>query len=206
MAGSVQHRRRKQKTNYFTKFLLWIIALVALAVSVLFFINTFHEDAKNKFIKMSYPIEYSEYVEKAANDYSLDPALIYAIIRTESSFNPKSQSSAGAYGIMQVMPSSFEWLMQLRSEENLYTAEDLFTPAVCIDYGSYLLKYFLDYYKDERCAVAAYNAGFVVSDWLADENYSSDGVSLDAIPYEETSNYVKRVEDAKEMYLELYYQ
>lgn len=46
---------------------------------------------------------------KAAKDYELDESLIYAVIRTESGFNADAQSDAGACGIMQVMPSSFEW-------------------------------------------------------------------------------------------------
>ena len=54
-------------------------------------------------------------------------------------------------------------------------------------------------------AIAAYNAGFVVSDWLNDTNYSSDGKNLDSIPYPETKNYVDKVESAKEMYIKLYY-
>ena len=67
------------------------------------------------------------------------------------------------------------------------------------------LKYFYDYYGTERSAIAAYNAGFVVSDWLNDTNYSSDGKNLDSIPYPETENYVDKVESAKEMYIKLYY-
>ena len=79
------------------------------------------------------------------------------------------------------------------------------TPKSVFDYGSYLLKYFYDYYGTERSAIAAYNAGFVVSDWLNDTNYSSDGKNLDSIPYPETENYVDKVESAKEMYIKLYY-
>lgn len=206
MAQSAQYRRRRRKeTHHFRNFLLWILTIAILLGAVLFFVTSFHEDTKENFEKLSYPIEYSEYVNKAAKDYNLEPALIYAIIRTESNFNPDAKSNAGAYGIMQMMPSSFDWLMQKRGEEGRYTADDLLNPAICIDYGSYLLKYFYDYYDNEQCAVAAYNAGFVVSDWLADSNYSSDGKTLDSIPYPETEKYVERVESAKEMYIKLYF-
>ena len=74
-----------------------------------------------------------------------------------------------------------------------------------IDYGSYLLRYFLDYYGNEKCAVAAYNAGFEVSNWLEDPNCSPDGMTLDVIPYPETSEYVVKVENAKQKYIELYF-
>ena len=120
-------------------------------------------------------------------------------------FDPKAESGVGAKGVMQRMPSSFEWLQEQRGCAGQYTEDDLFDPEICIDYGSYLLKYFYDYYGTERSAIAAYNAGFVVSDWLNDTNYSSDGKNLDSIPYPETKNYVDKVESAKEMYIKLYY-
>jgi soluble lytic murein transglycosylase len=198
-------RRRKEKRHIFRNFVLSILVLALLAGAVLYFVGTCFDDTKVKFEKLNYPQKYTDYVEKAAQDYSLDPALIYAVIRTESNFDPTAQSEAGAYGIMQVMPSSFEWLMEKRDTVGEYTAEDLFDPEVCIDYGSYLLKFFYDYYGTEQCAVAAYNAGFVVSDWLEDSAYSSDGKTLDEIPYPETSSYVSKVETAKQKYIELYY-
>ena len=57
----------------------------------------------------------------------------------------------------------------------------------------------------EMCIRDRYNAGFVVSDWLDDPNYSTDGVTLTDIPYPETKEYVERVTDAKAKYIELYY-
>jgi hypothetical protein len=88
--------------------------------------------------------------------------------------------------------------------------DDLFEPAVNIDYGCYLLRYNLDLFdNDETCAVAGYNAGFgQVQEWLNDSSLSSDGKTLDNpenIPIEETRDYVKKVENAKEMYTKLYY-
>ena len=164
-----QSRRYKKKKSAGKAILAWIIVLAILAAGVFVFVSVFYEDAKKKLDEMNYPRTYSTYVEKAAKDYDLDPALIYAVIHTES------------------------------------TEDDLFDPEICIDYGSYLLKYFYDYYGTERSAIAAYNAGFVVSDWLNDTNYSSDGKNLDSIPYPETENYVDKVESAKEMYIKLYY-
>lgn len=185
--------------------LVWIIVVFVFLGAIAIFVVSFQKNTTDNFKKTSYPEDYSDYVEKAASDYNLDPALIYAIIRTESAFDPNAVSTAGARGIMQVMPSSFEWLMERRGTTGQYTADDLFDPAICIDYGSYLLRYFYDVYDDERCAIAAYNAGFVVSDWLGDSDYSNDGKTLYSIPYPETSDYVDKVEEAKNMYIELYY-
>lgn len=198
-------RRYKEKGGFLKNFVLWILVLVIFAGAILFMLGHFNEDTKDKLEKLNYPTDYSEYVEKAASDYGLEPSIIYSIIRTESNFNPDAQSNAGAYGIMQIMPSSFDWLQELRGEEGKYDADALFEPEICIDYGSYLLKYFYDYYGSEQCAVAAYNAGFVVSDWLADPQYSSDGETLNDIPYPETNDYVTKVQSAKEMYKKLYF-
>lgn len=203
MPQASQHYRRKNRAG--KKFIAWIAAIAVLAGAIVFFITNFYEDTKKNLEELNYPQKYSEYVDKAAEEYGLDPALIYAVIRTESGFDADAQSDAGACGVMQMMPSSFEWLQEKRGCAGEYSEDDLFNPEICIDYGSYLLKYFYDYYGTERSAVAAYNAGFVVGDWLADSNYSSDGINLDTIPYPETSNYVERVESAKEMYIKLYY-
>lgn len=197
-------RRYKRKSRKGLKALIWLVVLAILAGGIVIFVTQYYEDAKLGLEKANYPKKYSEYVERYSDEYGLEPSLVYAVIRTESGFDPDAQSDAGACGIMQMMPSSFEWLQQKRGTEGKYTTEDLFNPEVCIDYGCYLLKYFYDYYGDERCAVAAYNAGFVVGEWLADSSYSKDGKTLDNIPYPETSNYVDKVESAKEMYIKLY--
>lgn len=197
-------RRYKRKSRKGLKALIWLVVLAILAGGIVIFVTQYYEDAKLGLEKANYPKKYSEYVERYSDEYGLEPSLVYAVIRTESGFDSDAQSDAGACGIMQMMPSSFEWLQQKRGTEGEYTTEDLFNPEVCIDYGCYLLKYFYDYYGDERCAVAAYNAGFVVGEWLADSSYSKDGKTLDNIPYPETSNYVDKVESAKEMYIKLY--
>lgn len=198
-------RRHRKKRSGFKKFLAWIVVLAIFAGAIIFLVTSYYEGTKEDLEKLSYPIEYSEYVEKASDEYDLDEALIYAVIRTESSFNPEAESPVGACGLMQMMPSSFEWLQSLRGTEGEYTTDDLFEPEICIDYGCYLLRYFMDTYNDERCAIAAYNAGFVVGEWLEDENYSTDGKTLIDTPYPETTNYIKKVESAKEMYIKLYY-
>lgn len=198
-------RRYKRKSRKGIKALIWLIVFAILAGEVIFFVSVYYEQTKTNLDKANYPQKYSELVEKYANEYDLEPALVYAVIRTESGFNPDAESNVGACGIMQMMPSSFEWLQEKRGATGEYTTDDLFNPEICIDYGCYLLKYFYDYYGDERCAVAAYNAGFVVGEWLEDKNYSQDGKTLDTIPYPETSNYVDKVENAKEMYIKLYY-
>ena len=203
---SDRSRRRARRNRIAYNSVMWVLVIFAISVLTMYFITNYYEDTKRKLEEMNYPRDYSEYVEIAAEKYELDPALIFAVIRTESSFDPNAESPVGACGIMQIMPSSFEWLQTKRGEEGQYTDKDLFNPEICIDYGSYLLKYFYDYYGTERSAVAAYNAGFVVGDWLENSQYSVDGKNLDEIPYPETANYVVKVENDKKMYKELYFE
>lgn len=179
------------------------LLILAAAAGGLYFVTSNMDNTQDILEKSLYPLKYSEYVEKAAEDYGLDKALIYGVIRTESHFNEEAESHVGAVGLMQVMPSSFKWLQKLRGTE--LAESELKNPAVNIDYGCYLLKYFLDKYGSEQTAVAAYNAGFVVSDWLSDGNISPDGKTLVNIPYGETAKYVSKVAKAKKMYIKLYF-
>ena len=200
-------RTRKRNTKKGGKIKVVIISIVAiaLAVTAVLVATNFYKKTENNLEKSAYPLEYTDLVNKAAKDYNLQPALIYGVIHTESRFDPQAGSSVGALGLMQIMPETFDWLQEKRGEAGKYTTEDLYTPSVNIDYGSYLLRYFLDYYGNEKCAVAAYNAGFEVSNWLEDPNCSPDGMTLDVIPYPETSEYVVKVENAKQKYIELYF-
>ncbi len=198
-------RKRNTKKGGKAKVVIISIIAVALAVTAVLVATNFYKKTENNLEKSAYPLEYTDLVNKAAKDYNLQPALIYGVIHTESRFNPDAGSSVGAVGLMQIMPETFDWLQEKRGESGKYTTEDLYTPSVNIDYGSYLLRYFLDYYGNEKCAVAAYNAGFEVSNWLEDSNCSPDGMTLDVIPYPETSEYVVKVENAKQKYIELYF-
>lgn len=202
MARGRRYREEKKKKGCFSRFLIFILCL-SIAFCGLYLGTDWLGKAEDYFLKSFYPTEYSEYVEKASEDYRLDQALIYAVIKTESDFDPKADSNAGAKGLMQIMPESFQWVQDLRGES--HSDSELYNPQINIDYGCYLLRYFLDTYGNEQCAVAAYNAGFVVSGWLEDERYSLDGETLESIPYNETANYVEKVETAKEMYNKLYF-
>ena len=198
-------RKRNTKKGGKAKVVIISIVAIALAATAVFAATHFYKTTENNLEKSAYPLEYTDLVNKAAKDYNLQPALIYGVIHTESRFDPEAGSSVGALGLMQIMPETFDWLQEKRGEAGKYTTEDLYTPSVNIDYGSYLLRYFLDYYGNEKCAVAAYNAGFEVSNWLEDPNCSPDGMTLDVIPYPETSEYVVKVENAKQKYIELYF-
>ena len=196
----MKHAKEEKKTK--SPKILSLLLCIVISVASLHLFTKYLGEGEKIFLKSFYPLKFSEYVETSAEKYDLDKELVYAVIKTESNFDINAESHAGAKGLMQIMPKSFKWLQDLRNEK--LDENQLFNPEINIDYGCYLLKYFMDVYEEETSAVAAYNAGFVVSDWLNNKEYSADGKTLEVIPYEETSNYVKKVENAKKMYINLY--
>jgi soluble lytic murein transglycosylase len=161
--------------------------------------------AFNKIQKAIYPIKYSDIVNKYSEQYNVEPSLIYAVIKCESSFKPESVSHIGARGLMQITPDTFDWLKSKTGEHN-YDTDDLFIPEVNIKYGTYLLSLNLDKFSNTVAALAAYHAGrSIVESWLLDDEKSSDGKNLHFIPYKDTENYVKRVISVQKTYNKLYY-
>lgn len=124
-------------------------------------------------------------IEKACNKYNMDPSFIMAVIRQESNFNSKAVSSAGATGIMQIMPFNFAGL----------GITDPYDVEQNIDGGTKMLSNLLDTYKDKKMALAAYNAG---SGTLANRNIKGED-DFHRLP-SETQNYIKKVSAYEEMY------
>ena len=154
--------------------------------------------------KAIYPLRYEDAVNTAAEANEFPPSLIFAIIQTESKYNESAVSSAGAKGLMQITDDTFHWA-QRRAGEKKTSSDNLFIPETNIKYGCYILSLLSEQFSDIETVLAAYNAGQGhVSNWLKDPQYSSDGVTLHAIPYKETANYVSRVLRAQKRYQQLY--
>ncbi len=147
------------------------------------------------------PLSDASLIRTQATAKQLDPALIAAVIYAESKFEPRT-SSAGALGLMQILPETASFIAG-KSGGTRFTTSDLATPAINLAYGSWYLRYLLDHYSGrELPAVAAYNAGLAnVDRWLA----SSGGrLSLGDIPFPETQAYVQRVLQAQREYRATY--
>ncbi len=192
----------QNKTGYAT--LVIVILVAAILFGLLFdIVCTWIEHAL-----YPRPEEYRAYVEKYAHEYGISEELIYAVIKTESGFDQSAVSSKGAVGLMQIMPSTFEWITNDLLHE--YLGEDmLYDPETNIKYGTYYLCRLYNRFEDWNTAVAAYNGGEGnVSEWLSDRRYSDDGkrLNIDNIPdsFSETENYVKKVNKALSMYQKLY--
>jgi len=150
------------------------------------------------------PLSYSNVIREQAADKHLDPSLIAAVIYAETKFDPRP-SSAGAEGLMQILPGTAEFLAR-RSGATTFTISDLATPAVNIAYGSYYLRYLLDRYEgQEVLALAAYNGGETnVDQWLARARSEGRSLSIDKIPFAQTRAYVLRVLQAQRDYRRSY--
>ncbi len=157
------------------------------------------------YMRAIYPVAYSDSVLAAAQEYRVEPSLIYAVIHTESHFQADARSSADAKGLMQLTDSTFLWALDRAGQSGQHTTEDLFDPTVNIRYGVYVLSLFREQFEETVTALAAYNAGQGrVTKWLKDPAYSADGQRLNTIPYKETRDYVQRVLLAQTRYQRLY--
>lgn len=105
---------------------------------------------------LSYPRAYADDVTQEAQRLGLDPMLVWAIMRQESAFYPKAISSSNARGLLQVVPSTWNWLAELQKE----SPGDPFDTATNIRYGSYYLRWLSDYLKDDlELVMVSYNRG-----------------------------------------------
>src|SRR6202035_3478566 len=134
----------------------------------------------------------------------VDPALGAAVIYAESKFEPRP-SSAGAQGLMQILPATAYYLAHL-SGGSRFTASDLASPRINVAYGSYYLRYLLDHYHgNEMLAVAAYNGGLAnVDRWVAHAEAAGQTLTIAGIPFGETRAYVQRVLTAQHAYRAIY--
>lgn len=156
-------------------------------------------------VQTVYPRQYADIVEETAERFEIDESLLYALIKTESGFDKDAVSSVGAKGLTQITPDTFTWLQTKTGEE--YEENALFEPEISVYYGAYFLDMLLYEFGNTETALAAYHAGRgKVNEWLADPRISPDGKTLENIPYEDTSAYVKKVVRNYKKYEEIYYQ
>lgn len=153
------------------------------------------------FQRLYYPLEYVDHISVSAQRHSVNPYLVAAVINEESGFRPDIVSSAGAVGLMQVMPDTAdEMKMRRMVSEEVVGEKSLEDPAANIEYGTAYLRYLVERYHEIETALAAYNAGLR----HADEWAAEGGDIRDAIAFSETRHFVVRVVRAKERYEELY--
>ncbi|MGA9874894.1 MAG: lytic transglycosylase domain-containing protein [Solirubrobacteraceae bacterium] len=150
------------------------------------------------------PLTDASVIREQAAEKHLDPALIAAVIYAETKFEPRT-SSAGALGLMQLLPTTAEYIAHLSGGVR-FTTGDLATPKINVAYGSWYLRYLLDHYEgNEMEAVAAYNGGLAnVDAWVAKARAEGGTLTIADIPFPETQAYVERVLRAQAEYRSKY--
>jgi len=168
--------------------------------------------------------KYTPFVERFANRFSISQNLVYAIIKTESDFNPYAVSKAPAFGLMQIVPSTAGRDVHkfLTKADGLPSKTFLFNPENNIQYGTaYLHLLHYKYLNDiqnpvsrEYCIIAAYNtgAGNVLRTFDLDRNRAPQQINrlapLDVyntlqtkLPHDEARRYLAKVLDAKKEFV-----
>jgi soluble lytic murein transglycosylase len=151
--------------------------------------------------ELQLPLRHEDIIRQQAAEKQLDPSLIAGVIYVESHFRDQT-SHAGAKGLMQLMPSTADYIAS-KSGGTQFVQDDLATPQINIAYGSWYLRYLLERYDgDEALALAAYNAGEgKVDEWwrgAADRGEEFDVAAH--IPFPETREYVSKVLSARRDY------
>jgi soluble lytic murein transglycosylase len=181
--------------------MLWLFILLLIGIFLLIYMIGNSRWWKRK----QYPMAYEDQIRKYASEYEVDPFLVVSVIWVESRFIPTAVSSKDARGLMQILPSTGEWVAEKIGLSG-YSDEQLFEPEINIQIGCWYLGYLTSQFPDSRKLVlASYNGGIGnVNKWLSNKEYSPDGKQLDHIPFAETRSYVKKVTSVYEIYKEIY--
>ena len=172
------------------------LALIVLAAGVLLAVALVQEAKPGWWERLWYPLRYDHIVRGHARNYGLDPALLAAVIYQESKFKADARSSSGAIGLMQLLPDTAKGIA-LHTGGTAFRVDDLYDPEINVRYGAWYLSHLLEKYRDERTALAAYNAGQDnVDRWRAEGR---------GIAFAETRHYVKSVEHLRALYRRAYH-
>jgi soluble lytic murein transglycosylase len=151
-----------------------------------------------------YPLGYGDHVRTAARAVGLDPYVVAAVIREESSYDPRARSGVGAMGLMQLMPDTARIVAQELGRP-LSDVALLWEPPVNIALGARYLAQLAQRFHDPLLAVAAYNAGpHRVQRWVAERPRVDMEEFVDQIPFDETRGFAKRVFTSWHHYRRLY--
>lgn len=143
-------------------------------------------------VRLRFPVLYRDDIARNSKKRGLEEALIFAIIRTESAFSASARSSAGALGLMQLMPATGRETGR-RVGVQIKKSSQLLAPSTNIQIGTaYLSSLIKKYRRNFPMAAAAYNAGpHRVRQWRPQSSCLASDVWIDSIPFRETRRYVR---------------
>jgi soluble lytic murein transglycosylase len=161
-------------------------------------------DAPATLKRLAYPLAYTDLLSAEAQERNLDPLLLASLIRQESLFEPSAESSAGARGLGQVMPTTGSQLARHLGMED-YVADDLYRPSVSVKLGAYYLTTLLQVFDDRiLVALAAYNGGPGNAQRWLDAAAGDLDLFVETITAEESRRFLRRVYEGYAIYESLY--
>ena len=194
MSGAKKRKNKKKKSGRALPVL--IIVIVALSVALLaagYLIFTQIKDGVRITYKRASDLPYKEEVRLAEEKYGVERARIYAVIQVESSFDPSAKSKAGAVGLMQMLPSTYEEECSFSGVS--YDPENLKKPEINIDVCTAYLAKLHDMTGSWDWAHVAYFSGIgSVTKWR------SEGLSFKELPSDNARIYLERIKSAYDAY------
>jgi len=162
------------------------------------------ENLPPEILRIIYPLDFWPLIVRGASQHGLDPYLMTALMAQESTFTPEIKSSANAWGLMQLLPSTGKRYAR-KVGMTRFTTGSLQDPEVNVRLGMQYFKDLIDRFGGDYFAIASYNAGENrVAQWRAEKPALAEDEFIDDIPFPETQNYVKRILGTAEDYRRLY--
>jgi soluble lytic murein transglycosylase len=156
-------------------------------------INTAERTTSRHDFGVRYMTPFREHFAAAARTQAADEALLFGLARQESRFVPDIVSSAGAAGLMQLMPPTASWVAKQMGRTD-YRPSQIADPAVNTQFGAFYYKYWLDRLEGmPALAAAAYNAGPGRAQAWRNGAPLEGAIWVESIPFNETRDYVKKV-------------
>ncbi len=148
---------------------------------------------------------YKDIVYKYSGANNLDPLLVFAIIKAESSFNDKAVSKKNAMGLMQITEGTGRWSAESLNIDT-FKVSDLFIPEINIRIGTWYFAFLIKQFDyDIDLAIAAYNGGIgSVLQWLRSNQLSKKKLIIENIPFKETRQFCIRVRNNYRNYRLIY--
>lgn len=158
------------------------------------------------FRHIRYGLYYAENIFPAAQEYGFDPLFITSVVRQESLFEGFVRSSAGARGLMQIIPTTGAGIAEQMGWPPGYTSEDLYSPYINVRMGTFYLNSNRKLLNNDYYAMlAGYNAGpGNAAIWQGLAASDDPDLLLEIIRFEETRNYIRFIYEAYNIYQTLY--
>ncbi len=157
------------------------------------------------FSRIRYGLYYSDLIIPESQKNGFDPLFTFSVIRQESLFEGFVSSSAGAHGLMQIIPTTGAQIASELGQPLNYTEKDLYRPSVSVQFGTHYLANNLRLFNgDLYAALAAYNGG--PGNSLEWKNLAGDDpdLFLESVRFEETRNYLRNIYEIHIVYRRLY--